>query len=226
MPCRTRARGGPRRVRWISGRSCFSVEILEVRRRRVVADRVVPLHAQPRDPRLQPGPPDVPVQPVPELAGHVVPAPDDDPLAGADGTLDVGRPQPQCKRLLAGDDAVVARHRGQHGRVTMRISHRPTVLRPRGFRLAVVGRLWRRRTERGLWTLGGPANRSGSPGALSNAPLNPLLTRLSGSVVGLRGGYSSAAQPTEWPVERRFSQASTTRAAMPASAALPQARGS
>ncbi len=33
-------------------------------------------------------------------------------------------------------------------------------------------------------------------------------------------------QPIEWPVARRFSQASTTRAAMPASAALPQARGS
>ena len=33
-------------------------------------------------------------------------------------------------------------------------------------------------------------------------------------------------QPIEWPVLRRFSQASTTRAAMPASPALPQARGS
>ena len=39
-------------------------------------------------------------------------------------------------------------------------------------------------------------------------------------------GRRRPAQPSAWPVALRFSQASTTRAAMPASAALPQARGS
>ena len=163
----------------------------QVRRRRVVADRVVPSHAQPRDPRLQLRPPDVLVQPVPQLAGDVVPAPDHDPLAGADGSLRC-RPavSPSGKRLLAGDDAVVARHGGQHGRVTVRLSHRPTVLRPASVSPGLRGSLWRRRTDASLWTASGPANGPRSPVALSNAPLNPLLTRSSGSVVGLRGGYS------------------------------------
>jgi hypothetical protein len=46
-------------------------------------------------------------------------------------------------------------------------------------------------------------------------------------LVGLtKGWWSDRGQPIDVPAERRFSHASTTRAAMPASAALPHARGS
>ena len=58
-----------------------------------------------------------------------------------------------------------------------------------------------------------PSTRATSPARRSSATSSPAP-------------LAGQAQPIDVPAERRFSQASTTRAAMPASAALPQARGS